>query len=420
MDYLVVGMNHKTAPVSLREKLALPASALEGALQKLIATDSVNEGFILSTCNRVEVYAVSPECGQGIQKVKNFFYEFHHMAPDTLVPHLYEYQALDAIKHLFRVTSSLDSMIVGEPQIVGQVKEAYKQALATKSSGVFLNRFVDRALYVSKKIRTETQISAKSVSVGSQAVELAKKIFGDLTQKKVVLIGAGKVGELVISYLEEQGVYDICLVNRTLEKATDLVRQTLGVSYPLEKLGEVLLKADVVIASLAVPEALITHKQIVDLMEKRKNKPLFLIDLGVPRNIEPAINTLANVYLYNIDDLTKVIDKNKEARLSESQMAEEIIEKEASQFYQSVVQEEPTIALLGKKFDAIRRRELTKTLSRLAHLGDHEKKVFEKCTEAIVNKILYDPMITLKSGKPHKQNAHNLLKRLFRLEDEEG
>ncbi len=419
MDYIIVGLNHKTAPVALRERAAIANDLLPEALHQLITLDAVDEGLILSTCNRVEVYAASSNAEEVVPTITDYLCRFKGIEPSDINPYLYHYCSLDAVKHLFRVTSSLDSLVVGEPQIVGQVKEAYRFAQTYRTSGLFLNRFLERALFVSKKVRSATKISAKAVSVGSAGVELAKKIFEDLSTKKVVLIGAGEIGELVIARLEEEGVFDICLLNRNVARATDLLQEGAGVALPLEKLGEVLLDADLVISSSGAPEAFISHEQISQVMEKRRHRPMFFIDLGVPRNVEEKVNTLSNVYLYNIDDLHRVVTSNVGERQEEALRAEEMIEKEASQFYESIIHEEPVIALLGKKFESIRQRELTRTLGRLAGLSVEEKKAVEKCTESIVGKILHDPVITLKSGRHrHHTTAHDLLKKLFRLDDE--
>lgn len=420
MEHIVVGMNHHTAPIELREKIAISPSLLPSALKKLKSLRKVDEGLILSTCNRTEIYVVTQEGENTVQEIKEFVAHLNEVNSDLLAPHFYNYQNLDAIRHLFRVASSLDSMVVGEGQIAGQVKEAYQQALASKTTGVFLNRWMHRVFYVSKKVRTETKISSKAVSVGSSAIELAKRIFGDLSTKKVALIGAGKISELVLSYLENEGVIDVAILNRTLQKAVDLAQDSFGMAYSIDRLWDVLAEVDVVISSVASDSILVTEEKMRSLMSKRKNRPMFFIDLGVPRNIDPQINDIENVYLYNIDDLEKVIDSNKMIRKKEAKKAEEIIEKEASQFFENVVLQEPTIASLGKKFDYIRKRELNKSLKKLSHLEEGEKRAIEKCTEAIVNKILHDPALMLRTEENLKRDSkvHDLVKKLFRLEDE--
>ncbi|MBI4411242.1 MAG: glutamyl-tRNA reductase [Deltaproteobacteria bacterium] len=420
MEHIVVGLNHKTAPVSLREKLAVDPAKLDQTLKALVNLDCVDEGLIVSTCNRMEVYAVARNGYHCVQGIENFVADLNHLGLDALKPHLYEYRELDAIRHVFRVASSLDSLVVGEAQISGQVKEAYRKALEARTTGLFLNRWMHRAFFVAKKIRTDTKVSQKKVSVGSAAVELAKKIFGDLSSKKVALIGAGEVAELVLGYLESEGVYDVSILNRNIEKARGLADLGLGEAYSLDSLEEVLHSADVVIASVSTAQPILGREKTAGLMAVRKHRPIFFIDLGVPRNLDSAIQTLSNVYLYNIDDLQEVVDSNMTERLSEAGKAEILVEKEASQFYESVVRQVPTIAALGKKFDTIRRRELERTLGKLSHLGEDEKKAVERCTEAIVDKILHDPVLILKSEGPlrHDSGVHELLKKLFRLDDE--
>ena len=436
MEHIVVGLNHKTAPVSLREKLAVDPVRLTETLKRLVTLDCVDEGLIVSTCNRMEVYAVARNGCHCVSGIENFVADLNHLGINVLKPHIYEYRELEAIRHVFRVTSSLDSLVVGEAQISGQVKEAYQKALAAKTTGLFLNRWMHRAFFVAKKIRTDTKISQKKVSIGSTAVELAKKIFGDLSSKKVVLIGAGEIAELVLGYLESEGVYDVSILNRNIEKASHLVgrgsadlggRPGLGTgeatkwqAYSLDCLEEVLRSADVVIASVSAREPILRKEKMAVLMNARRHRPIFFIDLGVPRNLDSAIQTLSNVYLYNIDDLRQVVDSNMTERLNEAERAEVLVGKEASQFYESVVAQVPTIAALGKKFDTIRRREVERTLGKLSHLGEDEKKAVERCTEAIVDKILHDPVLILKSegSMRHDSRVHEILKKLFRLEDE--
>lgn len=420
MNYIVVGLNHKTAPVGVREKLNFTPEEIPQALRALLTQTQADEGLILSTCNRVEVYTVHSEALDGVEKIRHFLTRYHHMEEKALDSCSYHYADREAVRHLFRVASSLDSMVVGEPQITGQVKQAYRNALATRTSGVYLNRCLERALFVSKKVREETRIGQKNVSVGSAAVRLAKQIFDRFQNKKILLIGAGKIGELVVFYLEEEGCHDIFIVNRSYEKALELADDGVGIPIPFENLQKILGEADLVISSMAVETPLITRSQMDLLMGARKNRPIFLIDLGVPRNIESAAGDLDNVYLYNIDDLSEISRSHQEERLNQARQAEEIVEKEVLRFFESVVTHEPTISLLGKKFESIRRRELIRTLGKLNHLSDEEKQAIDKCTESIVNKILHDPVVSLKSAKTSgwQLNASDLLKKLFRLDDE--
>lgn len=418
MNYLVVGINHHSAPLELREKLSVGKSLLEGALTNLSRLNPDDEVVLLSTCNRVEIYAGCNNPELTAENINSFLATFNGVAGEALKPHLYFKHGREALAHLFRVTSSLDSMVVGEAQIVGQVKEAYAKAKENNCVGSFLGRAFERALYVSKRVRSETTLSARSVSVGSVAVDLARKIFEDLASKQVVLIGAGEMAELIVTYLADLGVHHFKIINRNQERASELLSDGIGEVYPFQALEELVKEADLVISSVALSAPLIQANQVAGYMETRQDRPLFFIDLGVPRNIDPAIGELNNVYLYNIDDLSTVADGHKEERVSEAVKATALIEKEAVQFCKAMVEESPTIALMGKKFDSLRRDELQKTFARLPDLSSAQKRAFEKCTESIVNKILFDPMMTLKrEEKTHHQTIHDLLRMIFRLND---
>lgn len=415
MNYVVVGLNHKTTPLGLRERLSIPRPRLNEALRELVSFKGISEGVILSTCNRVEIYAATAGETEGVRNIKHFLSSFQSVDLGLLEPHLYDYSDFNAVRHVFRVASSLDSMVVGEAQITGQVKTAYEEAAASRTLGIFLNRFLDRALHVAKKVRTETEVSRGSVSVGSAAVDLARKIFGDLSHKKVALVGAGEMGELVVSCLQSEGVSDLRILNRSPENARLLAGQFGAKASGLEALEEVMMEADVCI--FAADGLLMDSVHAKKWMGLRKMSPLFLIDLGVPRNVEPVVNHVPNIYLYNIDDLRSVVEANREARLGEAKKAEEIVDSEASHFYQSMVSFQPTVDGLGRKFEKIRQGELEKTFKKLSHLREEDKIVFRKCTEAIVARILHDPVLLLKSDHENEENAHQLLKKLFKLEE---
>lgn len=418
MDYIVVGVNHKTAPVELREKLTFGQENIPQALARLTGGGCA-EGLILSTCNRVEIYAAVSEKEEGLCSLKRFMTEHGHLDLSLVEPHLYGYASLEAVHHGFRVAASLDSMVLGENQILSQVKKAYQTALDSRSTGTFLNRFVNRALYVAKLVRTETEIGSRAVSVGSAGVELAAKIFEDLSSKCVALIGTGKIGSLVLESLKLKGVKKVILVNRSLEKARELAQDDDEVTG-LDRLEDVLLQADVVITSIAGDRPLLTKDYLAGLMKKRRHHALFFIDLGLPRNIEPTVNDLGNVYLYNIDDLEKVVEGNRAGRQIAASDAEVLVEKEASRFYQTVLDGGLAIDSLGKKFDEIRRKELSRSLRKLGHLSADDCAAIDKLTAAIVTRILHDPIMTLKSGATHDRDwkAAELLRRLFNLEEE--
>lgn len=335
-DYLVIGLNHKTAPIGVREKLSFPASDLKNPLYRLTSLDHVEEGLILSTCNRVEIYTATSNRLAAFDNVKNFLAADRELTPREIYPHLYCHQSLPAVSHLFRVTSSLDSMVLGETQITGQVKKAYQNALENRSSGSYLNRLLNRALFVAKKVRTETGISRHPVSVGQAAVSLTEKIFEDLAKKRVCLVGAGKVGGLVLDRLRGRGAGEILLLNRNFSKAEEMIHQEGERAYGLDRLEEILCDVDVALTSVLSETPLVTREIMLRVMKKRKNRPVFVIDLGVPRNIAPAVGGLSNVYLYNIDDLQKVVEAGLEARKEEARAAEQIVCKEARSFYEKM------------------------------------------------------------------------------------
>lgn len=334
-DYLVVGLNHKTAPLALRENLAFNENLLPDALSRLVRFKSVDEGLILSTCNRVEVYAASSSWEEAAGEIRDFLSDGHWLNRGDLESHFYSLHALEAVRHGFRVASSLDSMVIGENQIVSQVKRAYDVALSAGSTGPLLNRFLNRALNVSKRVRTETALGAGKVSVGSVAIDLALKIFDNLAEKKICLVGAGEVCELVLGALTARGVGKVITVNRTHEHALRLAAEYGGTARPIESLFSSLLSSDVAILSVAASHGFILSEPSVHaLMRERKNRPLFLIDLGVPRCVEPEVNSLDAVYLYNLDDLKKVSDTNLVGRMEDAERGERIVDEEAKKFYE--------------------------------------------------------------------------------------
>lgn len=419
MDYLVIGLNHNTAPVKLREKFALTGEKTPQFLEKLLENEAVSEAMLLSTCNRVEVYTASADLENATMQIESFLAGAGQVAMEALRPHLYRHEKLSAVEHSMRVAASLDSMILGEPQILSQVKNALQMAMENGYSGTFLNRLMNRVLAAAKKIREETKIGSGAVSIGSVSVDLAARIFGDLTEKVVCLIGAGTMGELILTHLKENGVQKVLIVNRTASSALELESKGLGQAMPWDQMKHALLQADVVITSAGGDGPLLTAAESHHLMQERKNQPLFLIDLGVPRNIESQVGTINNIYLYDIDDLKKVSDDNQSTRQEEAKKASELLQKEASKFYESMLNHQPTIAQLNQKFELIRQTELNRTLKG-RKMEAAEVAAWEACTKAIVSQILKDPILHLKGLEPHFEKAasHDLLKKLFRLEDD--
>ena len=398
MELLVVGLNHNTAPIQIRECLAFPEDKMEDALSKVHALPSVKENMIVSTCNRVEVYAATRETEKAIHDVRDFLSQYHGISLKEFEKSLYTHVGEEAVRHIFRVASSLDSMVLGEPQILGQIKDAYDFSQQVKTSGLILHRLLHRAFHVAKRVRTETKIAISAVSVSSVAVELAEKIFGTLEKKTVLLIGAGEMCELAARHLVSGGIEKILVTNRTYERAVSLAQEFRGEAIPFEEMGLGLKKTDIVISATHSPQYLLGHDQITKVMKGRKQKPIFFIDIADPRDIEPNVGDIENVYLYNIDDLQKVANENIKDRKKEAQRAETIVQDEVVKFvnwYRSL-DVTPTIVALRKKFEEIRKKELEKTLSLHPNLSDKEKKSLEALTSAIINKILHAPIALLK------------------------
>jgi glutamyl-tRNA reductase len=398
MELIVIGLNHKTAPIEIRERLAFQESEMEKALVQAGTLSSLKENMILSTCNRVEIYAASREAEKTISDLKNFLSQYHNLPLKAFEKNLYLFVGEEAVRHIFRVASSLDSMVVGEPQILGQIKSAYNRATESKSSGVILHRLLHRAFHVAKRVRTETKISNSAVSVSSISVDLAEKIFGTLQKRTVLLIGAGEMSELAAQHLAKGGVEEILVTNRTFEKAAGLAHEFQGEAIRFEEMVLGLKRADIVISATDSSQYIIGHDQIVKVMKDRKQKPIFFIDIADPRDIDPKVGDIENVYLYNIDDLQKVAYHNIQDREKEAQKAEAIVQDEVGKFvqwYQSL-EVTPTIVALRKKFEEIRQKELEKTLSLHPDLSEKEKQSLEAMTSAIINKILHDPLTLLK------------------------
>jgi glutamyl-tRNA reductase len=398
MELIVIGLNHKTAPIEIRERLAFQESEMEKALVQAKTLPSLKENMILSTCNRVEIYATARETDKTILDLKNFLSQYHHLPLKEFEKNLYLLIGEEAVRHVFRVASSLDSMVVGEPQILGQIKSAYNIAAESKSSGVILHRLLNRAFHVAKRVRTETKLSNSAVSVSSVAVELAKKIFGTLKKRTVLLIGAGEMIELAARHLVTGGVEKILVTNRTFERAAGLAQEFQGEAIRFEEMALGLKRADIVISATHSTQTIISHDQIAKVMRERKQKPIFFIDIADLRDIEPKVGNIENIYLYNIDDLQKVANDNIQDREKEARKAEAIVQDEVGKFvqwYQSL-EVTPTIVALRKKFEEIRDKELAKTLSIHPNFSEKERQSIEALTSAIINKILHDPITLIK------------------------
>ncbi len=398
MNLVIVGLNHRSAPVEIREKLAFSADSVGAALKKLVAGYDINECVILSTCNRVEVIGVGHDIEKGVWEIKNFLSDYHSIPLEGLDEHLYVHTAEDAVKHLFRVVSSLDSMVMGEPQILGQVKEAYAHAVHFDTAGVVVNKLFHKAFSVAKRVRTETKIGASAVSISFAAVELARKIFGDLAGRSVMLVGAGEMGELAAKHLLSAGVGEILIANRTYERAVEKAREFQGTAIMFRELVHYLKAVDIVITSTGSPKFIITPEDVNGVMKERKHRQMFFIDISVPRNIDPRVNNIDNAYVFDVDDLADVVQANMKERATEAEEAEAIVESEIKAFYRWVdsLDVVPTIIALQNTLEGIRRVELEKALSQMSGLSENDKKVLEAMTVSIVKKILHGPVRRIK------------------------
>jgi len=398
MNIIVVGLSHKTAPVEIRERVAFAPTAMEKPLHEMLALPAVSEGVIVSTCNRVELYAATRDVDSATVQLKRFLAGYHGIPIEELETHLYDYQGSEAIRHVFRVSSSLDSMVIGEPQILGQIKTAYGYAAEFKTVGLILNRFLHKAFSVAKRVRTETDIASNAVSVSFAAVELARKIFGTLDGKTVLIIGAGEMCELAARHFVNNGISQVMVTNRTFERAVKLAEEFAGKPILFDNFADHLHQVDIVLTSTGAPNFILGHKKVEEVIRQRKNKPMFFIDIAVPRDIDPKVNDIDNIYLYDVDDLQGVVQANLKERQKEAKKAESIIDLEIEQFHRwlSSLEVVPTIVSLRQRLEEIRRGELEKTFASLKELGPKERKSIEALTAAIVNKVLHQPITVLK------------------------
>ncbi|MBW1612794.1 MAG: glutamyl-tRNA reductase [Deltaproteobacteria bacterium] len=404
-----IGMNHETAPVELRELAAFGGHNIDEVMNAISSIKDIKESIVLSTCNRVEILFTTDNEKGGTESVIDFLCRYSQISREKLLPILYIYNDQEAIRHIFRVGASLDSLIIGEPQILGQVKEAYRIAVDHKSSSVILNKLMHRTFSLAKKIRTETEISGSAVSISFAAVELGKKIFGDLEGKKVLLIGAGEMAELAATYLVHNRVDKIKVANRTFRRAVEVADQFHGETISFEEIGDQLLYIDIVITSTASPEPIISSDQVKKAMKGRKNRPLFFIDIAVPRNVESRVNEIENAFVYNMDDLKGIIESNLSKRKNEAVKAERMVDEEVIKFSEwlKTLDVVPTIVALKEKCKKIRQIELKKTLSRLGNLTPEQRKRVEDLALSITKKVLNDPIVFLK-GKENRSSRKTI------------
>ncbi len=399
MKIILVGLNHRSAPLEVRERVAV--DDVGPPLRLLMTSDEIDEAVLVSTCNRVEVIALTRSLEAARNRLRSFFSgDLEGGNPDDgsqLEDHLYEFTEAEAMRHVLRVSSALDSMVVGEPQILGQMKEAYRAAAECNASGPILNRLFQHAFTTAKRVRTETRVAERPVSVARVAVDLARQIFEDFSDKQVVLIGAGEMIEAALTALRSAGVESIAVANRTPERASDLAVRFEATAHGLEELPELLVEADIVLSCIGGDRPILTRDLVKAALRQRRHRPIFVIDIGVPRNAEPEINKLDNVYLYDIDDLGAVSEQNAEQRRRETVRAEALVVEEQLRFDGWFVglRAVPTIKHLRKHVEEIRRGEVDKMLAKL-ELGESERERVESLTRSIVNKILHAPLSRLK------------------------
>ncbi len=403
MHLTLVGLSHKTAPVEIREKLTFPEHVQSDALARLLDSEAVAEAVIVSTCNRTEIYAVTAAGHDGPEAIIDFMASYHDLDRHELVRYLYISQGEAVIRHLFRVVASLDSMVLGEAQILGQVKEAYDQGFSNGACGRVFNKLFRQSFEVGKRVRTETEIGENAVSISYAAVELAKRVFDTLDGRTVMILGAGKMSELTAKHLLCNGVTDVIVANRTYERAQELAEKFNGEAIRYDDLFERMSEADIVISSTAATHYVITKERVAQAARQRRD-PLFLIDIAVPRDIDPACGSLADVFLYDIDDLNGVVSHNLEERMVEAERAEVIIAEEMKEFERWLDSMEvvPTVAAIRAKAEKVRADELDKAMKRLGGLSEKELKTVEMLTTSIVNKMLHGPTARLKQCASEK------------------
>ncbi|HQH16128.1 MAG TPA: glutamyl-tRNA reductase [Smithella sp.] len=414
------GLNHKTAPLAVREKIFAGCQERSDLLPMLMAINGVEEVLYLSTCNRIEVIASVAEDGKALKDLSAFLARNGRLTEAESKGCFYEYRGEEAVRHIFRVASSLDSMVMGEAQILGQVKDAYREALEKYATGVTLNRLMHCSFRAAKRVRSETGIAVNPVSVSHAAVELAKKIFGTLDGKKILLIGAGEMAELTGQQLIEKGAQSIIIANRSFAQAELLAERFHGEAAPLDALDKKLIEADIVISSTGSHDFIITADMIRKIHHQRKNRLLFLIDIAVPRDIEPAASELENVYLYNIDNLQDIVDENINVRKKEAIKAEKIVDEEVARFvnWQKELESVPTIVSLRNKAGEIVQAEMEKASGWMHDLKKEDRENIEILVNSIVNKVLHAPVTVLKeeSADISSRDIVAAVRRLFRLD----
>ncbi|WP_062199000.1 glutamyl-tRNA reductase [Massilibacterium senegalense] len=422
MHILVVGLNYKTAPVEIREKLSFNESEVVDAVKVLRNKKSILEDVIVSTCNRTEIYAVVDQLHTGRYYIKEFLADWFGLKKEEFEPYLFIREATDAVQHLFRVICGLDSMILGETQIIGQVRDAFLIAQEAQTTGTIFNELFKQAITIAKRSQSETEIGEHAVSVSYAAVELAKKIFGELTNKHVLIVGAGQMGKLTALNLHGSGASQVTVLNRTVERAEELAKDFNGVARSMQQLEESLIEGDILISSTGAKDYVITKEMVQAIIRKRKGRPLLMIDIAVPRDLDPSIDELESVFLYDIDDLQDIVEANIEERRRHAEKIDMMILDEIDIFNEwlNMLGVVPVISALRKKALSIQAETMKSIERKMPDLTDREKKVLSKHTKSIINQLLRDPILQAKemATDKHAEQSLQLFMKIFAIEEE--
>ena len=421
MKLLITGVSHRTAPVAVRERLAFREMLLPAALTSLKARDGVTEAVILSTCNRVEITITTDDAVDPEGIVEAFLAESKSIDVADIQPHVYHHEGRDAIHHLFRVAASLDSMVVGEPQILGQLKSAYTAAKNCGAVCGWLDGLLTRSFNVAKRVRSETGIGQMAVSVSYAAAELARKIFGTLSNRTVMIVGAGKMSELAARHLRRSGVSHVFVTNRTHERAMEMARIFQGTPVEYTRFTAMLPEVDILITSSGAPHYILRKEEMHRVITARRNRPMFLIDIGVPRNIEPAVNQIDNIFLYDIDDLQEVVNANLRERLKEAERAEALVVEEVDRTIArlKVAEVTPTIVGLQEQLEQIRSAEIDRARRKYGPFTPEQEQAMEALSRGIINKIAHGPISELRDHAGHPDGVHVVaaIRKAFHLQD---